>query len=234
METTIRQRLFELTDEKYRQFHSGLVPNADNILGVRLPHLRELAKELVKGDWRNFLATAQEDYYEEIMLQGLVIGYAKADIEEILGYVTRFVPKITNWGICDSFCSTLKITKQHQLRVWKFLQPYLLSRQEFQLRFGIVMLLDFYLDDEYIDRVLLLLNGTNHEGYYVKMAVAWTISICFIKYPEKTMVYLKNNTLDDFTHNKALQKITESYRVDSEMKTTIRNMKRNKRADSPL
>lgn len=226
MENTIRQRLFELSDEKYRQFHSGLVPDADNILGVRLPRLRELAKELAKDDWRNFLATAQGDYYEEIMLQGLVIGYAKADIEEILSFVTMFVPKITNWGICDSFCSTLKITKQHLPRVWRFLQPYLLSRQEFQLRFAIVMLLDFYLDDEYIDRVLLLLDGTKHEGYYAKMAVAWTISICFIKYPEQTMVYLRNNKLDHFTYNKALQKITESYRVDSETKLTIRSMKR--------
>jgi 3-methyladenine DNA glycosylase AlkD len=232
MESTIKQRLFELADEEYRQFHSGLVPDADNILGVRLPRLRELAKELAKDDWRNFLATAQEDYYEEIMLQGLVIGYAKADIEEILGYVTMFVAKITNWGICDSFCSTLKITKQHQSRVWRFLQPYLLSREEFQLRFGIVMLLDYYLDDEYIDRVLLLLDGVKHEGYYVKMAVAWTISIGFIKYPEKAMGYLQNNTLDNFTYNKALQKITESYRVDSEMKTKIRSMKRKITASS--
>jgi 3-methyladenine DNA glycosylase AlkD len=226
MENAIRKRLFELADEKYRLFHSGLVPGADNILGVRLPRLRELAKELAKNDWRDFLATAQEDYYEEIMLQGLVIGYAKADIEEILRYTTIFVPKITNWGICDSFCSTLKITRQQQPRVWEFLQPYLLSHHEFQLRFAIVMMLGYYLDSQYIDRVLLLLDGVKHDGYYVKMAVAWTISICFIKYPEKTMTYLKNNTLDDFTYNKTLQKITESLRVNKVMKITIGNMKR--------
>lgn len=226
MENAVRKRIFELRDEKYRQFHSKLFPGIDNILGVRLPRLRELAKELTKNDWRDFLATAQEDYHEEIMLQGLVIGYAKADIEEILHYVTFFVPKITNWGICDSFCNSLKITKKYKTRVWEFLHPYLLSRQEFQLRFGIVMLLNFYIDDEYIDRVLILLDGAKHEGYYVKMAVAWAISICFIKYPAKTMAYLKNNTLDNFTYNKALQKITESFRVDKEMKATIRSMKR--------
>jgi 3-methyladenine DNA glycosylase AlkD len=193
---------------------------------VRLPKLRELAKELAKGDWRGYIAVAQADYYEEVMLQGLVIAYAKADIEEVLRYVAAFVPKINNWAVCDSFCTSLKITQRHRARVWDFLQPYLHSRKEFELRFGIVMLLGFYIADEYIDQVLALLDGAKHEGYYVKMAVAWAISICFVKYPEKTMAYLQNSTLDDFTYNKALQKITESFRVDKETKILIRSMKR--------
>ncbi len=226
MEKTVRERILALVDEEYRQFHSRLVPGADNILGVRLPHLRQLAKEIAKGDWRGYLATSQVDYYEEVMLQGLVIGYAKADIEEILHYTTAFIPKIKNWGICDSFCNNLKITEKHQARVWDFLQPYLHSREEFAMRFGIVMLLSFYIEDQYIDKVLLRLDAAKHEGYYVKMAVAWTISICFIKYPEKTMPYLQSNTLDDFTYNKALQKITESLRVDKETKLMIGSMKR--------
>ncbi|SDE47697.1 DNA alkylation repair protein [Sporomusa acidovorans] len=226
MEKTIRERLMELADEKYRLFHSGLVPDTDNILGVRLPHLRALAQELAKGDWRGYLATAQKDYYEEIMLQGLVIGYAKADIEEILQYVTDFVPQIANWGICDSFCSNLKITKRHKARIWKFLQPYLLSGNEFVLRFGIVMLLDYYIEDEYIDRVLACLDKAKHNGYYVKMAVAWAVSVSFVKFPDKTMRYLQENTLDDFTYNKALQKTMESFRVDRETKAYLRGMKR--------
>lgn len=226
MEKNIRERILALADEEYRQFHSKLVPGIDNVLGVRLPLLRGLAQEIAKSDWRTYLATAQDDYNEEIMLQGLVIGYAKADIEEILDYVAIFVPKINNWGICDSFCNSLKITKKHPLRMWDFLQPYLLSPKEFELRFGIIMLLSFYIDEEYMDRILLLLDGAKHEGYYVKMAVAWTISICFIKFPEKTLAYLKSNTLDDFTYNKALQKIIESLRVSPETKTMVRAMKR--------
>lgn len=226
MEKTVRESIFELADEDYRQFHCKLVPGVDNIVGVRLPNLRKLAKELAKGDWRNYLLEAQNDYYEEIMLQGLVIGYAKGDIEEILPYITAFVPKINNWAVCDSCSNSLKITRNHLARVWEFLQPYLHSPKEYELRFGIVMLLSFYITDEYIDRVLLLCDAAKHEGYYVKMAVAWTISICFIKYPEKTMIYLKNNTLDDFTYNKALQKITESFRVDAPTKIIIRSMKR--------
>lgn len=226
IEKTVRERIYELVDEGYRQFHCKLVPGTDNILGVRLPKLRELAKQLAKGDWRNYILTAQDNYYEELMLQGLVIGYAKADIEEILCYVAAFVPKINNWAVCDSFCNSLKTTKKHPARVWEFLQPYLLSRNEFEMRFGIVMLLSFYIEDEYIDRLLGLLDGAKHEGYYVKMAVAWAISICFVKYPEKTMAYLKQNSLDNFTYNKALQKIKESFRVDEETKTIILNMKR--------
>lgn len=226
MENTIRERIFQLVDEEYRQFHSKLVPGIDNVLGVRLPMLRKLAQELAKSDWRTYIKTAQDDYNEEIMLQGLVIGYAKGDIEETLSYVAAFVPKINNWGVCDSFCGNLKITKKHRTRVWEFLQPYLLSREEFQLRFGIIMLLSFYIEDEYMDQVLALLDGAKHEGYYVKMAVAWTVSVCFVKYPKKTMAYLKNNTLDDFTYNKSLQKITESLRVNQETKTIIRSMKR--------
>lgn len=226
MEKTIKERIFELADEKYRQFHSKLLPGIDNVVGVRLPRLRELAKELAKAQWRNYLATAQDDYYEETMLQGLVIGYAKADIEEIWGYVAAFVPKINNWGICDSFCSGLKITKNHRPQVWELLRPYLLSQKEFELRFGIVMLLNYYIEDEYIDQVLVYLDSAKHDGYYVKMAVAWCLSICFVKYPKESMSYLKNNTLDDFTYNKALQKITESFRVDQATKTLIRSMKR--------
>jgi len=226
MERTVRERIFELADPKFQKFHSKLVPGTDHVLGVRLPSLRSLAKELANGNWQDYLATAQDDYYEEIMLQGLVIGYAKADIEEILYHTATFVSKIDNWAVCDSFCNSLKITKTHKTRVWDFLVPYLQSRKEFELRFGIVMLLSFYIDDPYIDQVLVCLDKPKHEGYYVRMAVAWAISICFIKYPKQSIAYLKNNTLDDVTYNKALQKIIESLRVGPETKNMIRKMKR--------
>ena len=226
MNKTIKERLAGLADEKYRQFHSKLIPGTDNVLGVRLPHLRELAKELTKGDWQGYLLAADDDYYEETMLQALVIGHAKADIEKTLSYVAAFVPKINNWAVCDSFCSSLKITKKYKEQVWEFLQPYLVSPKEFELRFGIVILLNYYIEDKYIDQVLVHLDNARHEGYYVKMAVAWALSVCFVKYPEKTMSYLQQNTLDNFTYNKALQKILESFRVNQETKALIRSMKR--------
>lgn len=228
----IREQLFALRDPKYQKFSSSLIPNKDNLIGVRIPELRKIAKQIAKDDWRAFLALAEDTYFEEVMLQGMVIGYAKAEVEEILTYVAAFVPKIDNWSVCDSFCSGLKITKKHPRRVWEFLQPYLSSQKEYEIRFGVVMLLNYFIDEEHIDDVLKLLDQIEHEGYYVKMAVAWAISICFVKFPERTMTYLKENRLDDVTYNKALQKIIESYRVDPEVKKQIRSMKRKSKKNS--
>jgi len=218
----------EMADEEYRKFSSSLIPNVDNILGVRLPELRKLAKNIARGDWRTYLAQADNRYFEETMLQGLVIGYVKTDIEERMRYVADFVPRIDNWSVCDSFCTGLKFTKNHRSLMWDFLQPYLSSDKEYEIRFGVVMLLLYFVEDEYIERVLQWMDRIRHEGYYVKMAVAWAISVCYVKYPEPTMAFLKNNTLDDFTYNKALQKIIESLRVDSGTKHVLRSMKRRK------
>jgi len=226
METTIKEQLVQLVDKEYQQFSSALIPNINNIIGVRLPELRKLSKTIAKGDWRSYLEHTECEYFEEIMLQGMVIGYAKADIEEILPYIASFVPKIDNWSVCDSFCVGLKFTKSNMKQVWEFLQPYLFSDKEYEIRFGVVMLLNFYIEEEYIEQVILRLDNIEHEGYYVKMAVAWAISICYIKLPESTIIYLKSNALDDFTYNKALQKITESFRVDKDKKQIIRSMKR--------
>lgn len=215
-----------LSEPAYQKFSAALIPTINNVLGVRLPVLRKLAKELAKGDWRTYLLHAESEYFEEVMLQGMVIGYLQTDVEEILRYVADFVPKIDNWSVCDSFCIGLKFTKTNKKQVWDFLQPYLASDETYDMRFGVVMLLDFYIEDEYISRVLSLLDSVKREDYYVKMAVAWAISICYVKLPERTMSYLENNSLDVFTYNKALQKITESYRVDQDTKKMIRSMKR--------
>lgn len=223
----IKQTLLSMTDEGYRIFHSNLVPGVQNILGVRLPMLRKLAKEIAQSDWKNYLNCAQDDSYEEVMLQGLVVGSIKIDYPLRLPYIKDFVPKINNWAICDSFCSSLKDTKKHKDEMLTFLEPYLHSNKEFSLRFGIVMLLDYYITEDYIEMVLTHMDRINHEGYYVKMAVAWTLSICFVKFPEKTMLFLQNNHLDNFTYNKALQKSIESRRVDVETKNLLRRMKRN-------
>ncbi len=226
MEKSIREQLITLSDEDYRKFSAALIPNINNVLGVRLPELRKMARLLAKGEWRNYLKNADKEYFEEIMLQGMVIGYVKTDIEEVLHYVVDFVPKIDNWSVCDSFCIGLKFTRLNKERVWNFIQSYLFSNQEYYIRYGVVMLLVYYSDEAYIQLVLERLDNVKHEGYYVKMAVAWAISICYVKLPDPTMAYLQNNSLDNFTFNKALQKITESLRVDIESKKLIRGMKR--------
>ena len=223
----IRKKLFELSDEKYKKFHSGLCPNIENIIGVRVPVLRNYAKEIVKNeDIEAYLKNAQNDYYEEIMLQGMVIGMAKFTVTETQEHLKKFIPKINNWGVCDTCVAGLKIIKNNKKEFWDFLKPYLKSEKEFELRFGVVTLLDFYIVPEYIEQILIELDKIKHDGYYVKMAIAWAISICYIKFPKETKRYLENNTLDDFTYNKAIQKIIESYRVSEEDKQALRKMKK--------
>jgi len=230
MQAEIRKKLKELADDKYRSFISGLVPGTDNILGVRMPQLRKLAREIAGGDWRTYISTADE-FFEETMLQGLIIGLVKAGTEERLQLIADFIPKIRNWAICDSFCTSLKFAGRNKERVWEFLQPYFESDMEYEIRFAVVMGMYFFVDDEHIDEFIGLLDRIRHDGYYVKMAVAWAISVCYVNYTEKTLACLRNNSLDDFTYNKALQKIIESNRVDSPTRELMRSMKRKKHID---
>lgn len=129
MNKKIREEIFQLIDEDYKKFSSSLLPNIDNILGVRLPELRKLAKKVAKDDWRKFIDTTDNQYFEQIMLQGMVLGYIKINIEEILLYVAEFIPKIDNWSVCDSFCGGLKFTKNNMEQVWNFIQPFLSSKK---------------------------------------------------------------------------------------------------------
>lgn len=222
----IREKLFKLQDKKYQEFHSGLCPNVNDIIGVRIPELRKLAKQIAKENPKEYLEKVTKQYYEEKMLQGFVIGYMKADYEEKLAYLDKFVPIIDNWAICDCCCSTFKFATKYPKQVWEYLQKYINSNKEFELRFAIVMLMDYYITEDYIDEILKIYDNIQNDGYYVKMGIAWALSVCYVKFPEKTMRFLKSNHLDDFTYNKALQKMIESYRVDDITKDKLRNMKR--------
>lgn len=223
---SIIEELFQNADKQYQKFHSGLCPNTDNIIGVRIPKLREIAKRIAKENPREFLKEINIKYYETVMLYGMVIGYMKAELKERQNYLDIFVPQIDNWAVCDCCTSTYKFTNKNLEAMFQYIQKYLNSSKEFEIRFGVIMLMDYYLIDEYIDRVIEILGKIRHDGYYVKMGVAWAISFAFVKYEEKTRNFLNNNQLDDFTYNKALQKIIESNRVSNEKKDEIRSMKR--------
>lgn len=223
-------QLRELADEKYRKFHGGLIPNVDTVFyGVRVPVLRKLAKELAKEDWRTFTElTRKSDVYEINMLCGMVTALAKCDFEEKLTHVELFIPCINNWAVCDVVCGDLKDVKKNRERMFAFIQPYLSSEQEYEVRFVAVILMQYFLTDDYIKKVLDIYDGIRHEGYYVKMAVAWGVSLCFIKYRNITLDYLLSCNLDDFTYNKSIQKMIESFRVSGEDKQMLRSMKRRK------
>lgn len=223
----IRKKLEELADKKYQEFHTGLCPNSNEIIGVRVPVLRNFAKEIVKeGKIEEYLENACDDSYEEILLQGMVLGLWKTSIKQFSKYLGKFIPKINSWAVCDISVAGLKITKKHKQYMWDYIQKYITSKQEYELRFAIVMLLDFYIEEEYIGEVLEILNNINHQGYYVKMAVAWTLQVAFVKFPKETMQLLENNKIENWTYNKALQKIIESYRIDEKTKQKIKSMKR--------
>lgn len=222
----IRKKLFELQDLKYKEFHSGLCPNVDKIIGVRVPQLKQIAKEIAKKDYKEFLENAKDEYYEELVLQGLVIGYSKTTIEEIFKYLKSFVPKINSWAVCDTTCSNLKITKKHMREMWEFLEKYINSDREYEIRFALVMYLNYYLSEEYIDEIFEKVNKITNKEYYVQMAVAWLVSFAYIKQKEKTEKYLYKNNLDKFTLNKSIQKICESYRVSDEDKAKLRKIKK--------
>lgn len=138
-------------------------PGTDPIIGVRIPKLRTLAKKIAKEDWRGYLEHAACDTYEEIMLQGLVLGYAKGEIDELLEYVRAFIPKIHDWSINDCFCATFKIAQKHREKVWNFLMPYAKSDQEFEQRVVAVMLMDHFLTEAYIARVLAVWDRLDHR-----------------------------------------------------------------------
>lgn len=228
MKQKIKKELEQLADKKYKEFQKGLCPGTENILGVRVPVLRGYAKKLSKEyEIRELLNHIDNEYYEEIMLQGMLIGLEKdKDIQNILTDIERFVPKIDNWGVCDVFCAGLKITKKHVKEMWEFLQKYVTSDKEFEIRFGVVMILDYYITEEYLEKNFAIFDHIKSDKYYVQMAVAWAISICLIKFYDKTIEYLKQAKIDKFTYNKALQKAIESYRITEEQKTELRKMKK--------
>lgn len=224
-----REELISLKDEEYKKFNAKLCPDTKReMLGIRIPKLRNLAKSMLKEEeWKNILDNLDEEYFEEIILQGFIIAYAKCDIEEKFRAIKKFVPKIDSWAISDTFVPTLKIKEKDLSKVFKFITPYFSSKEEFEVRFAVIMLLDYYIIEEYIDKVIEILDNIKHEGYYVKMGVAWCLAEIGIKFNDKAMKYLQGeNNLDKFTFNKTLQKMRESYRIDSKQKELLKKMKK--------
>ena len=222
----VREFLEENTDPGYRKFHSSLLPGVDNIMGVRLPALRKFSQNLAKMQWQDWFAQADDQWYEETMLRGLVSAYAKMECKERLTYVAKFVPDINNWAVCDCFCSTLKDADKYQTEYWDFIETYFTSNKEYEARFAAVMLLGHFVKREYLKESIRRLESITQQGYYAKMAVAWAVSVYFAAFPDEMLAYLQDgHKLDEFTYKKSLQKITESYRVDKEMKKIIKEMR---------
>lgn len=237
IKNAIREQILALAEPSYQQFSSKLLPGTERIVGVRLPLLRKMAKQIVKNrDWRAYLeqtvinsadqSDSEEELFEEIMLQGFLIGYVPITPNERFYYLDKFIPKIDNWSVCDSVCATMKFTLEYKEETWTFLQKHVESNSEYGIRFAVVMYINYYITEEYIDKVLSELGKICHSAYYVKMAVAWAVSMCYVLNTKKTENFLKTCTLDDFTYNKAIQKIIESRQIDKEEKEKLKTWKR--------
>ncbi len=224
----VRNELFKMQDLKYGEFNTKLCPDTNKkMIGIRVPNIRQLAKKILKEDWKVVLESLKDEYFEEVLLKGFVIAYLPISLEEKLPLIQSFIPLMDSWAITDSFVPTLKVKKKDLELFWNFILPYIKSAQEFEVRFAIISMLDYYLTEEYVDQVITMLDSITHQGYYVKMAVAWTLAEIGIKFSEKAMTYLQSeNHLDKFTYNKTLQKMIESYRINSEQKDILRKMKR--------
>ncbi|ARP49820.1 MULTISPECIES: DNA alkylation repair protein [Caproicibacterium] len=227
----IEEELQCMAEPKYRDFSSRLLPQAaaEGMLGVRLPKLRQMAGKISKGDWQAFLQTCPDRWFEEIMLQGMVIGRAAKTPEEAIPWIQQFLPKIDNWSICDSFCVGLKVANRYPQQMWRFVTPYVRSEREYFARFGAVMLLDHFAAPEYAGKALQLLDNMRSTAYYAGMAAAWAVSVFYVHCPEITGEYLRHSHLSDAVYNQALQKIIESRRATPEQKTAVRAMKRKPR-----
>ncbi len=227
----IIEELILLKEDEYKKFNKKLCPDTNlEMLGIRVPILRKFAQKIANSNeynWEGFVKNKNIKYFEEVQLQGFIIAYEKLQFETKLNLIEEFVPRIDSWAITDTFVPTLKIKKENLNDYWNFILKYIKSSKEFEVRFAIVSMLDYFINDEYVDKVIEILNNVSHEGYYVRMVVAWTLAEIGIKYNEKVMLFLDGeNNLDKFTYNKTLQKMIESFRIDQKQKDVLRKMKR--------
>lgn len=256
MRKEIKTQLLENANQDYSDFSSALIPGCKQLIGVRLPQLRAMAKEIVKGDWKGELSNPEPDeYFEEVMLRGMISGYGSSkekNLQEAFRRLDEYIPFVDNWSLCDSFCVSFTILEKHREESFQHLQQYLYSDKEFEVRVGLILLLNHFLkcdamekkmprrmtiqvkdlsDDQetpgaFSTRILQTLNRPYEQGYYAMMAAAWLTAECFVTFPHETYTFLLNNQMDRVTYNKALQKICESRTPSDEVKQLIKGMKR--------
>lgn len=218
--------LKSLQDIKYKEFHSSLVLNSKyEMIGIRVPIMRDIAKKIAKGNIEEFLECSQDRYYEEVMIQGFIISHIK-DEKQFYKYFKKYVNKIDNWALCDSFCSSIKIVRKNEEKYFKEATKMALKQEEFISRAGLVMILNHFISQNNFDSILNTLNKIQSDKFYINMAEAWLLCEMYIKYPKETTKFLKKNNLNIFTQNKAISKIHDSYRVSREEKELLNNYRK--------
>lgn len=216
--------LFSLQDLDYQKFHSKITKTNYKIIGIRVPLMRKIADNIYKGNYLKYLESYDNNYYEEIFIRGIVISKIK-DINILIKQMKEFVLKIDNWAICDSFCNSLKIVNKNKDIFWDEILNFIKSDKEFVVRVGIILILNFYIEEKYLDKIFNIFDNLNTDKYYINMAISWTICEMYIKYKDKTLKYMQKNKLNSFVQNKTISKIKDSYRISKEEKEYLNQLK---------
>lgn len=210
------------SEENYKKFQQRLIPTRYNILGVRMPVLRKIAQQIVKGDYQSFIKLNTYKTFEEVMIHGLVISYLE-DLDAVEFHLKQYLSYIDNWSLTDSMSVSFKIFKVQQIDGLKLINKLLQSSDPFTIRLGLVLLLNYYVNDNYINEVIQTIKQVKNKHYYVMMANAWLTCECFVKYPNITEQLLKDMT-DVTTKKKAISKINDSFRVEKSVKKKLSNL----------
>ena len=222
---SITEQLFALQDIDYKQFHSKLMPtiNPDVIIGVRTPELRKFAKQLAKStDVELFLQELPHRYYEENNLHGFLIESIK-EFDACIAALNQFLPYVDNWATCDMMSP--KVMKTDLPELYEWVKVWIASGETYTVRFGVNMLMKYYLDETFLPEYPALVASIQSEEYYVKMVVAWYFATALAKQYDAVLPYIEEHRLDAWTHNKTIQKAVESYRILPEQKLYLKTLK---------
>ena len=218
--------LFDNQDLEYRDFNSKLIPNIDKdkIIGVRMPILRNVAKNIYNDEYiDDFLYELPHKYHEENILHGIILTLKYKDIDILLDKLDLFLPYMDNWAVTDVISP--KLFRKYPDKVYDRIKIWISSGYEYTIRFGVVSLLQFYLDDNFKLEILELVSKIDSDYFYVKMAIAWFYSFALIKQYDNTIIYFEDSKLDVWIHNKSIQKAIESYRISEDRKEYLRSLK---------
>lgn len=221
----IKSKLFELQDLEYKAFHSRLMPtiSPETIIGVRTPALRKFAKEIAKYDVvEDFIADLPHEFYEENNLHGFLVEGMK-DFDTCLAEVDRFLPYVDNWATCDMMRP--KVFKKNPEGLLPKTEEWMASKETYTVRYGIGMLMTYFLEEHFELKYAEAVAAVESEEYYVKMMVAWYFATALAKQWDAVIPFIEDNRLEKWTHNKAIQKAIESYRITSEQKNYLRTLK---------
>ena len=221
----IKKKLFTLKDTDFKKFNQKLIPTVDpkNVIGIRTPALRSLAKEIYKeGSYDSFINKLPHIYFEENQLHAFIISQEK-DYDKCIELIEIFLPYVDNWATCDQM--TPKIFKKHHEMLHVKCMEWIESDKTYTIRFGIKMIMDHYLDDDFDIRFMEEISKIRSEEYYINMMIAWYFATALAKQYNAAIDFIKEEKLDPWTHNKTIQKAIESYRITDEQKEYLRSLK---------